>query len=50
MDGDTEFKVMLQDPQSLWELYFEQVASGITLSEDQLVKFEYLKKHFEGSL
>jgi hypothetical protein len=44
MDGDAEFKMMLQDPQALWDLYFEQVASGTPLSEDQLVKFEYLKK------
>jgi len=39
----TEFELMKNDPEGLFNLYISQMQAGSPLSQDQLVKFEYLK-------
>ena len=37
---------MKNEPKKLFDIYMELLLSGVGLTEDQLVKFEYLKKMF----
>jgi hypothetical protein len=43
-DNRAEFIIMKSNPKQLYNNYIEQMQNGIPLSDDQLVKFEYLKK------
>jgi len=40
----TEFQMMKEQPHQLFTKYLEILQNGETLSDDQVVKMEYLKK------
>lgn len=43
-DSRQEFIIMKENPKQLYDGYVEQMQNGIPLTDEQLVKFEYLKK------
>lgn len=43
-DNKAEFIIMKTNPKQLYDEYIEQLQNGIPLTDEQLVKFEYLKK------
>lgn len=43
-DSRQEFIIMKENPKQLYDGYIEQMQNGIPLTDEQLIKFEYLKK------
>ena len=43
-DSRKEFIIMKENPKQLYDGHIEQMQNGIPLTDEQLVKFEYLKK------
>lgn len=44
MGDKEEFSLMKSNPKALYDGYIEQMMQGIPLTEDQQIKFEYLKR------
>lgn len=41
-----EFQLMKNEPKQLFDIYMNMLMNGEVLSDEQVVKFEYLKKLF----